>query len=243
MKYDSRIKPMEGLRFGKLTVIRLYEYRSKTQKSRFWRCKCDCGRIVNVIGSHLRIGKTTSCGCFKVHYIHGGKGTRLYRIYNGMKDRCYNNNSKDKKNYLLKGIRICDEWKKSFSCFREWSTNNGYREGLTIDRINSNGNYEPDNCRWVTLSENVKNVDRKGENQSRHKITEEQAYEIINTPVYRGANIFFSKKFNIGVANVQQIRHGASWKHLKRPIMDYDYYKKHNILTFYYLDKRHKKEN
>ena len=96
------------------------------------------------------------------YYKHGGKNTRLYSIWHSMKSRCYCKKTKTYKSYGGKGVKVCDEWNNDFSAFREWALANGYKEldtelkyRLSIDRIDNNGNYEPTNCRWITLSENV----------------------------------------------------------------------------------------
>lgn len=91
---------------------------------------------------------------------HGGKGTKLYGVWCAMKERCNNPHNKSYKNYGAKGIAVCEEWSKSFAKFKEWSESNGYADGLTIDRKNSNGNYEPNNCRWVTTAEQNRNYSR-----------------------------------------------------------------------------------
>lgn len=91
--------------------------------------------------------------------FHGGSGTRLYRIHKAMNTRCYNPNFPAYKYYGGKGIVVCDEWVDDFVAFREWSISNGYEDNLTIDRIDGNGNYEPSNCRWVTLADQQRNKD------------------------------------------------------------------------------------
>lgn len=104
-----------------------------------------------------------------------GKITSLYRIYHLMKGRCNNPNKPDYKWYGAKGIRVCEEWSKSYSCFKEWALANGYKEGLTIDRIDSDGNYEPNNCRWVDMvvqNNNKKNVPKYEFNGEEHSISE-----------------------------------------------------------------------
>lgn len=89
---------------------------------------------------------------------HGGKSEKLYSIWQGIKQRCLNKKNASYKNYGLRGIQICDVWKENYASFRDWSLQNGYKEGLTIDRINNDGNYEPNNCRWTTQSVQMQNT-------------------------------------------------------------------------------------
>ena len=106
---------------------------------------------------------------------HGCKHTRLYQIWCGMKNRCYSLNNPSYKYYGARGITICDDWRNDFSTFKEWAETNGYEENLTIDRIDNNGNYEPSNCRWITMGEqvthqrNTKMIDIDNENLSKRK--------------------------------------------------------------------------
>ena len=109
--------------------------------------------------------KVNMKGVNNPRYIDGRKATRLYRIYNNMKTRCYNDKTPSYLNYGNRGVKICDSWLKDYNIFYKWSIENGYREGLTIDRINVDGNYEPSNCRWVTVKEQSNNT------RKNHKVT------------------------------------------------------------------------
>lgn len=149
-----------GKKFGRLTVIE-----NAPNKGRFtqWKCKCDCGNIVYATTRDLQKGDTQSCGCLfreklKIRITkHGGKNTRLYRIWCNMKSRATNHNLPCAKYYANKGVTICSEWKNSFETFRAWAVKHGYQENLTIDRIDFNGGYEPNNCRWLTNAEQQRN--------------------------------------------------------------------------------------
>ena len=114
--------------------------------------ECECGKIKYVLDDNLRSGRTASCGyCYhRGPYNHGDSSDRsafskLFGVWRGIKYRC-----KHKKHYFDRGITICDAWEKSYSEFKKWAVENGYRNGLSIDRINNDGNYEPSNCRWTT---------------------------------------------------------------------------------------------
>jgi len=157
---------LTGQRFNRLIV--LHDTEKKSGSNRIWLCQCDCGRLTEVRGDNLRSDRIKSCGCFrkeiakeiakKFMTIHGdAKRARLYRIWGNMKARCYNPNSANYKRYGGKGIKICNKWKNNYLAFKLWALANGYQEGLTIDRINSNGNYCPENCHWVSMFENLKN--------------------------------------------------------------------------------------
>lgn len=148
---------MIGKKFGRLTVLE--ELPERKHRNKVYKCQCECGNITNVIGTNLRSGKTKSCGCLyrKSNAKPGKSYTRLYHILKGMKDRCYRASYKYYTDYGGRGIVICQEWLNNFMTFYNWAMNNGYRDGLTIDRIDTNGNYEPSNCCWVTQKQQCNN--------------------------------------------------------------------------------------
>jgi len=147
---------LSNKRFGQLTVL---HDAGKDKRGEYkWLCRCDCGNETIVYGSHLRRGDTVSCGCVMrtSNRTHGESKTRLYKIWQHMKGRCDNCNSDNYKYYGGRGVTYCEEW-KTYKPFKEWALKNGYKEDLSIDRIDFNGNYTPDNCRWITMEEQHKN--------------------------------------------------------------------------------------
>ena len=151
---------LKGQRFGRLTVLSPAPNRGKLTR---WRCLCDCGKETLVDTQNLRSGKVKSCGCLNRALArercttHGLSHTRLFRIWHGILVRCSNEKEPAFEYYGGRGIRVCDEWKNDFKAFHAWAVSHGYRDDLTIDRIDSNGNYCPKNCRWVSQSEQSKN--------------------------------------------------------------------------------------
>ena len=167
---------LAGKKFGRLTAIK----RVGTKRgSALWLCECECGNTAEVNARMLNFGNTKSCGCLhseqlaKRNYenrIHGDADSRLYGVWHGMKQRCYDSNRKDFKNYGERGITVCDQWKNDYSAFLKWSLDNGYDCNAdymkcTLDRINGNDSYNPQNCQWVDSQTQAKN--RRTENVRR----------------------------------------------------------------------------
>lgn len=154
-----RINVAPGDRYGRYTIKQELE---KYKEKRYFLCECDCGTVKRVRFVALRSGRIKSCGCLRyeqnttVALSHGKHKTRIYSIWHGMKQRCLNSNNSAYKFYGAKGITVCEEW-HHFESFYEWSMKNGYDETFSIDRIDCAGNYEPSNCRWVTMQVQYEN--------------------------------------------------------------------------------------
>lgn len=188
-----------GLRSGRLLVV------SKTDKrgpdgSVVYECACDCGNICFVSRNRLTIkghSRKQSCGCLhdETHKPHGMSKTIIYHKWVGMKDRCYNKKSKQYNDYGGRGITVCADWLNDFLSFYKWSIENGYKIGLSIDRIDVNKGYSPDNCRWITMPEqqrNKRNVKIISWNGESHTIPE--------------------------WSNILGIKYGTLWKRIKNGV-------------------------
>lgn len=151
---------LTGQRFGRLVALRQVQSRARHA---MWLCRCDCGKEIVTRGTGLRYGSSKSCGCARrerlheaitTHGLSGGRAatTRLYRIWRNMKQRCYNPKAAKFDLYGGRGVGVCQAW-QGFEAFHAWAIAAGYRDDLTLDRIDPDGNYEPSNCRWATYRE------------------------------------------------------------------------------------------
>lgn len=159
----GRLNDLTGKKFNRLLVIE--RVGSNSHKKALWKCECDCGNIITVIGSNLLNGNTHSWGCYKSgntsarNSSHGKSQTRLYHIWKNMRQRCNNPNKPDYEYYGGGGITVCSMW-DNFIEFEKWAYKKGYTDDLTIDRINVNEGYSPNNCRWVDMKTQDRNTTR-----------------------------------------------------------------------------------
>ena len=168
----QRTIDLTGKRFGSLIVV--CEDKTRNTPKKHWICKCDCGKITSVSGNNIRQGVTTSCGCRRSAQMkekattHGESHTRLYRVWQGMRERCNSPAHVSYSLYGARGIKVCPEWDQNYASFKEWAIQEGYdvsapRGFCTLDRIDVDGDYTPLNCRWVPMS--VQNKNRRNNNK------------------------------------------------------------------------------
>jgi len=172
LKRGRKAEDLTGMKFNSLTVLRRApdrRYKCGTVETR-WICQCDCGKETEVSRGHLKSGKVKTCGCSRgerwqerklegerVIKIDKFDYKRIQSIRRKMLDRCNNSNNKSFLLYGGRGITVCKEWIESPLAFYIWAKNHGYEEKLTIDRIDVNGNYEPENCRWISMFDQQSN--------------------------------------------------------------------------------------
>ena len=159
-----------GKKFNMLTIV---SHKKKGKYNvNYFVCKCDCGNTTEIRISHLFHDNQISCGCIKTKYENSQIGEAIYDTWNRMMHRCYDIKHHKYPRYGARGIKLCEEWKNNYDTFYNWAINNGFQLGLSIDRINNDGNYEPSNCRWATRKQQMRNTSRnryityKGETRS-----------------------------------------------------------------------------
>lgn len=193
-----------GKTFGCLTVTDVYRQKG-SRKRTVWDCVCsNCGSIVEMQREAiLRFDKDYCRECKP----HGIRNEKLYHVYYGIKSRCYNKNNPSFKKYGAVGIVMCDEWINSYDSFKKWAIYNGYHDGLTIDRIDSTKGYFPENCRWLTLSENSARANI-GKHKNKSKLGWFLAIDINGNEVYFDNISKFCREHNLNRSSVSAILHG-----------------------------------
>ena len=212
MKFND----LTGMKFGRLTVMKKMPNNGNNKV--VWLCKCDCGNETVVIGSRLYTGKTKSCGCLTREKTierstrHGYVHSKLYNTRLRMIRRCTNPKDKDYSYYGGRGIKVCSEWldkEKGVVVFCEWAKANGYKESLTLDRIDVNGDYSPNNCRWVTMT--VQGNNRR----ARSNKTGFPGVFLLTSGHYQAVITINGKRTSLGVYDTAE-EAGEAYKQAKR---------------------------
>lgn len=211
----GRFQDLSGQKFGMLEII--CRVPNKSRGHTRWYALCDCGNASTPSTNSLRTGNTKSCGCMRnaknrqraggATRTHGlrRKEKKLYSVWNGMKQRCTNPNNEKYPRYGGRGIAVCGEWESDFYSFYRWMMDNGYKQGLTIDRIDNDGDYSPSNCRTATQSEQQHNT-------SRSVLTVDDVY-VIRLMSNEGMGITsIAKMFNVSLSTIGNIIYGNAWK-------------------------------
>lgn len=201
-----------GTKYARLTVLERPTRRASKTKPNviytFVKCRCDCGNVGEYHLNAIKNRKYSSCGCLKRelakerYTIHGKRNHTLYRRWKNMRQRCNNPNNPRYKDWGGRGIRVCDEWQKSYLSFFNWSIANGYKKELELDRINNNGNYEPSNCRYVTHQQNCSN-------QRTTKLSIEKANEIRMARIDNISEM--SRRFKLSRGTITRVLNNEAW--------------------------------
>ena len=169
-----------------------------------------CNKNIIKRKSSVLAGKVKSCGCMtnKIrannNTKHGLGGTKIYKVWHSMVSRCQNVKSQSYHLYGARGITVCDEWINNVTLFNKWCIETGYQEGLEIDRIDNNGNYEPNNCRWISSKQNARN-------RRQSKLNQKQVDDIKEMLKNKISQKDISKKFNVDASCISQIKKGKIW--------------------------------
>lgn len=216
-------RDLTGQRFGKLVVVECVGRRSFPGGSQYiaWKCKCDCGNEAIVSTSSLKNERhgTKSCGCLKIANngtrTHGLSKTKLYQKYRNMVDRCYKESAEKYSIYGARGIKVCDEWrdkKSGRNNFLTWALNNGYSDGLTLDRIDVNGDYCPENCRWTDSSVQSFNRRQFKSKTGIRGVAYREKYNRYEPHIsYKGKQIYLGIYYNL--EDAIKARKEAEWKY------------------------------
>lgn len=221
MKEVRQIKDLVGQQFGFLTVLDSVDRRTNEGR-RVWKCQCVCGNIVEKDTKALTTGDVRSCGCKRkeLHNAsekvvkHGMSDTRIHKIWTSMRNRCTNKSNPAYKDYGARGISVCEDW-ESFEVFYQWAVATGYNDSLTIDRIDVNGNYCPENCRWATrqMQANNKRTSRRVQyNGEVHTVSEWARIKNISKTLIKSrldAGWTVDEALNIPAVPGGAIRHGT----------------------------------
>ena len=220
----GKLIDLTGKRFGRWIVLEKTDNKSGKVA---WLCKCDCGTKKKIIGNSLKRGDSKSCGCLLLSFnkekkTHGLTKNKLYKVHNRILSRCNNKKDKGYKHYGGRGITVCDEWldkNDGVKNFIEWAESNGYEDGLEIDRIDNDGNYEPSNCRFTTRRENVLNQRLKANNTSGY----EGISFLKNTKKWKSEIQVEKKRFRLGCFKTKQEALEARNNYIKDNNLEHEY--------------------